>query len=60
MNRKDFMQLVELATVTAKSMKPHAFSNIKSLIAMMDENENIERTFEEMLPTFNNRGFRIG
>lgn len=41
-------------------MKPHAFSNIKSLFVMMDENENIEHTIEEMLPAFSNRGFRIG
>lgn len=41
-------------------MKPHAFSNIKSLFAMMDKSENIEHTFEEMLPAFSNRSFRIG
>lgn len=29
-------------------------------LAMMDENENIEHTFEEMLPAFSNRSFRIG
>ncbi|WP_026750975.1 dioxygenase [Sediminibacterium sp. C3] len=29
-------------------------------LALMDENENIEHTFEELLPAFSNRGFRIG
>lgn len=29
-------------------------------LAVMDENENIEHTFEELLPAFSNRGFRIG
>lgn len=28
-------------------------------LALMDENENIEHTFEEMLPAFSNRSFRI-
>ena len=50
MNRKDFMQLVKLATVNQKSMKSHTFSNIKFLFGMMDENENIEQSFEEVLP----------
>jgi 4,5-DOPA dioxygenase extradiol len=29
-------------------------------LALMNEDENIEHTFEEMLPAFSNRGFRIG
>ena len=52
--------MFKLSKVTPKSMKPHAFSNIKSLFAMMDENENIELTIEEILPAFSNRCFRIG
>ena len=52
--------MVKLATVNPKSMKSHTFSNIKSVFAMMDENANIEHTFEELLPAFSNRSFRIG
>jgi len=44
------MQLVKLATVNPKSIKSHTFSTILFLFGMMDENENIEQSLEEVLP----------
>jgi 4,5-DOPA dioxygenase extradiol len=29
-------------------------------LGMMDENEKMEHSFEELLPAFSNRGFKIG
>jgi len=37
--------MFKLTKVTPKYMKPHAYSNIKALAAMI-ENENIKQSFE--------------
>jgi 4,5-DOPA dioxygenase extradiol len=29
-------------------------------LALMEKDESLEHTFEEMLPAFSNRGFKIG
>lgn len=48
-------QLGLLAAPTPDHYVPMLYS-----LALKDENEKIEYTFEELLPAFSNRGFRIG
>jgi 4,5-DOPA dioxygenase extradiol len=63
LDKKDITKLIHyekaklglLAAPTPDHYVPMLYS-----LAVMDDNENIEHTFEELLPAFSNRGFRIG
>ena len=63
LDNRDIKSLVEyektklgnLAAPTPDHYVPMLYS-----LGLMDENEKIEHTFEELLPGFSNRGFRIG
>lgn len=63
LDKRDIQSLVNYEKHTlglkAAPTPDHYVPMIYSL-AVMDENEKIEHTFEEMLPAFSNRGFRIG
>ncbi len=63
LDKKDITKLIHyekaklglLAAPTPDHYVPMLYS-----LALMDDDETIEHTFEELLPAFSNRGFRIG
>lgn len=63
LNRRDIQSLInyenhalgKMAAPTPDHYVPMIYS-----LAVMDEDDNVEHTFEELLPAFSNRGFKIG
>lgn len=63
LDKRDFQSLVDYEKhkdgLRAAPTPDHYVPMLYSL-GVMDEDENITHSFEEMLPAFSNRGFRIG